>query len=243
MLFVARLARLVLGGGLMGGGGEVLVASSSAASTSYQEAIAGLGEIVQYFAGVGIVDDRSDGYRQFDRLTLFPGPIAAFAVPAALRGVLGIKPEMKQRIVVRASHHRDVATTAAVAAARPSARHVFLATEGQTPVPAIPGFYADFNFVDKHVELLQAGGVLPDPRTREKPETRNRSANRLDADKLAGTAAVAKHHDAGDFCEQRVVLAQADIIAGLKAGAALTHQDGTAGYHFSAEGFDAQALR
>src|SRR5579862_5945859 len=64
----------------------------------------------------------------------------------------------------------------------------------------------------------------------------------FDADELAGTAAIAKHDDAGDFGEQRIVFAQADIVAGLEGAAALAHQDGSAGYQFTAESFDAQAL-
>ena len=64
----------------------------------------------------------------------------------------------------------------------------------------------------------------------------------LDADELAETAAIAKYDDAGDLGEQRVVLAAADVLAGLVDGAALPHQDGAARHHFAAEGLHAQAL-
>jgi hypothetical protein len=78
----------------------------------------------------------------------------------------------------------------------------------------------------------------------EKLETKNQKlADRLYADELAVPAAVAKHDDAGDFREQGIVLAQADVVAWLKTSTALPHQDGAARYQFAAESFDAQALR
>jgi hypothetical protein len=132
------------------GRGKMLVAPASAASARYPEPIAGLGEIVQHFARIGIVDDGSNRHWQLNRLTFLAASITAFAVPATLRGVLGIEPEVKQCVVVRAGHHRDVATTAAVAATRSAPRHVLLPTESQTPVAAIPGLYADFDFIDEH---------------------------------------------------------------------------------------------
>ena len=56
-------------------------------------------------------------------------------------------------------------------------------------------------------------------------------------------AAIAEFDDAGDFREQRVVLADADVDAGLDAGAALAHDDGAAGNQLAAESLHAQALR
>jgi hypothetical protein len=140
----------VLGWSLMGGRSKVLVASSSAAAASHQEPIAGFGEIVQHFAGAGIIDDRSNRNRQLDRFAFPPAPIAALAMPASLGGVFRIEAEVKQGVVVFAGDENDVTAAAPISAARPSARHVLLATERQTAVAAIPGLYADFNFIDKH---------------------------------------------------------------------------------------------
>jgi hypothetical protein len=50
-----------------------------------------------------------------------------------------------------------------------------------------------------------------------------------DADELAHPAAVAPFDAAVDHGEQGVVLAEADVFAGLVAGAALAHDDGAAG--------------
>jgi hypothetical protein len=41
---------------------------------------------------------------------------------------------------------------AAVAAARPAARHSFLASEGETAAAAVPGRHVDVHFIDEHGE-------------------------------------------------------------------------------------------
>src|SRR5208283_4185584 len=64
----------------------------------------------------------------------------------------------------------------------------------------------------------------------------------LDADELAHAPAVAELHHAGHLGEERVVLAPADIQAGLDLGAALTDDDGTTGDQLSAEDLHAQPL-
>src|SRR5437868_14295762 len=150
MLLFTLPARLVLGWRLMNRRSEVLVASSSAAPVSHQKAISRSCEIVQQFACVGIVNDGSNGHRKFDRFALPPASIAALSVPAALGSVLRVKAEVKQGVVVYAGHHRDIAAASAVPAARPPARHVLFAPKGQTAIATIPGFYADFDFIDEH---------------------------------------------------------------------------------------------
>src|SRR5579864_2849817 len=150
MLLFTLPARLVFRGRLMGGRSEVLVASSSTAPTRHQEPIAGLDEIVQHFAGFGIVDDGSNRNRKFNRFALPPAPVAALAMPASLGGVFRIKPEVKQSVVVLAGNQSDIAAASAVATARASSGYVLLPPEGQTTVSTIAGFYADFDFIDKH---------------------------------------------------------------------------------------------
>ena len=56
-------------------------------------------------------------------------------------------------------------------------------------------------------------------------------------------ATIAVFNDAGHLGEQGVVLAHADVLAGLEAAAALAHDDGTAGNQLPAENLHAQALR
>src|SRR5258706_12072874 len=138
-------------GSLVRRGCKVLIAAAAASSFRDQEAVAGLSEIVQQLAGVNIIDHRPNGHWQFDGLTFSSTAIAAFTMPSAFGRVFGIKTEMQECVVVRTGGHDDVASTAAVAAAGSTARHEFLAPEGQAAVAAIPGFHADSDFIDEHV--------------------------------------------------------------------------------------------
>src|SRR6185437_2432962 len=65
---------------------------------------------------------------------------------------------------------------------------------------------------------------------------------RFDADELAETAAIAKLDHARDLREQRVVLAQSDVLSGFDTRAALADDDRTAGDQLSAERFHAKPL-
>src|ERR1035441_4836053 len=109
------MSRLMFGRRLMRGCGKVLVASSATAAFRHQKTIAGLGEIVQQFARIGIVDDGSHRHGEFNGFTLAAAAIAAFPMPSALGGVFGIKTEVEQRVVMRAGHHGDVAAASTVA--------------------------------------------------------------------------------------------------------------------------------
>src|SRR5271163_2420203 len=60
-------------------------------------------------------------------------------------------------------------------------------------------------------------------------------ARRFDADKFTETPAIAEHDNARNFGEQSIVLAPAYVLAGLKDGAALPHQNGSARHRLSAE--------
>ena len=134
----------MLGGRLVGGGGEARVASSAPPASGDHEAVAGLGEIVQHFAGLGVVDNGADRRRHIHRVALAPFSIAALAVAAALGFMLGIETEMEKRVVVLAGHQRDIAAAAAVAAAGTAARNVLLAPKGQAAVAAVAGFHVEF---------------------------------------------------------------------------------------------------
>ena len=65
----------------------------------------------------------------------------------------------------------------------------------------------------------------------------------FDADVFAHAAAVFEFYDAGDFGEECIVLAPADIFAGLDACAALAHDDRTAGNQLAAESLYTEPLR
>src|SRR5215471_5734030 len=63
------------------------------------------------------------------------------------------------------------------------------------------------------------------------------------ADELAHPPAVVKLDHAGNFGEQRVVLAPTHVVAGLESSAALPHDDRATGNQLAAEHLDAEALR
>jgi hypothetical protein len=99
-----------------------------------------------------------DGHRQLDTRAIAAGAIAAFAVPTALRGVLGIKSEMQQRIVVFAGDERDIAAVAAITAAWATARYELLAPEGHAAVSAVAGLQGNYYFINEH-KMRDAGGA------------------------------------------------------------------------------------
>ena len=94
----------------------------------------------------------------------------------------------------------------------------------------------------KHTLVLGDSESVHQPCPHQSKAGYNLVVGGLDADELAKTAAIAKYHDAGNFRKQRVILAAADVFAGLKDGAALPHQNRPARHRFSAESFYAQTL-
>ena len=70
-----------------------------------------------------------------------------------------------------------------------------------------------------------------------------RDSDGVDRDEAALLTAVLKADHAVDLGEQGVVLAAADVEAGLQRGSALANQDGAAGDGLAAEALDAEALR
>ena len=124
---------------------------------------------------------------------------------------------------------------AAVAAGGAAAGDELLAAERKTTVPSVAGFHTDFNFVYEHVQERSFGS--------DACYWRRRLFSGFDADEFAVPAALAELDYASNFREQGIVLAQADIFAGLDAGAALAHDDRSAGNELSTEGFYAQSLR
>ena len=65
----------------------------------------------------------------------------------------------------------------------------------------------------------------------------------MDADHSALGAVVFELDRAVDLREQGVVLAAADVEAGIESAAALAHQDRPAGHDVAVEALDAEALR
>jgi len=95
-----------------------------------------------------------------------------------------------------------------------------------------------------------SGGHNPGAMKTHKHEKRGRKSKiqegllrRVDADLFFVPTEALKSNNTRDFCKQRVVLANADIGAGMNFGAPLTNQDIPGQDMLSAEAFHAKALR
>src|SRR5580704_16387309 len=123
------------------------------------------------------------------------------------------------------SHKDYVAAVASIAAARAAARDVFLPAKSQATVAAVAGFDQNSNFIDEHgTPKIQKPPVPIEPaafRNCFARFTRLRHCCDVDADELAHASAVFELHYARYLCEERIVLAPADVRARLDLGAAL----------------------
>src|SRR5579883_3384165 len=153
---VTGAAGLVFRGRLMGGSGKPGVAAAAAATARHHPGLAIVREVEELFPGFVVENRGSDRHLDSDAFAIVPGSVAAFAVAAALGGVLGIEAEMQEGIAVDGSDHGDVAAATAIAAARAATGDVLLPAKGQTAVAAIPGLDGNSCFVDEH-QIKAAG--------------------------------------------------------------------------------------
>ena len=150
---IALLTRLAFFGfarRLMPGLGEMLIAAPAASALRDQDALAGLGQVGDLFAGILIGDNRADRDGQNHVRAGMSGAIGTFAVASAIGFEFAIVAIAQQGVVVRIGFQINAAAMAAVAAGRPAARHEFLAAERDAAVPAVAGLHIDFGFVDEH---------------------------------------------------------------------------------------------
>jgi hypothetical protein len=72
-------------------------------------------------------------------------------VASAFTFVFRVEPEVHQSIVAFARFHDNVATTTAVTAGRPAARHELLPTKCHTPIAAVTGLDPDNCLIYEHL--------------------------------------------------------------------------------------------
>ena len=70
------------------------------------------------------------------------------------RPVIGLKPEIHQRVECCITNQVNAAANTAVAAVRTTPLNVFLATERQAAITAFPGFYLYAGFIYKFHDCL-----------------------------------------------------------------------------------------
>jgi hypothetical protein len=232
------------------------VALPASTAASNDESLPGRREVKQLFAGIGVIHHSADGHRQFDGTSVATRPVASFSMTAALRLVLRVESEVKQSVVMLAGRKNHVAAAPAVAAARTAPGDKLLAPERKTPVAAAAGFDLDINFVDEHglngkltnyLQCRREGGLNAKRAARLPSLALLRGCEQglalcENVDVLAEPASVAELDRTSHFCEQRVVFAEANVLAGLIPGATLTHDDGSAAYKLPREYFDTKPL-
>src|ERR1700722_4973556 len=157
MTFLALASRFVLPRGLMHRRREARVATPATSSGGNHDALVGLKEIKNFLSGFFVVNNRSNRNLQEYIFALTAGLVRPFAVAAGPAFVLGIEAEVHQRIVTLTRFHDDVATLAAIASGRTSARNKFLAPEGHAAVAAVSGLHSNFGFINKHRCRLVVG--------------------------------------------------------------------------------------
>jgi hypothetical protein len=184
-----------------------------------QHAIVGFGEIVEQFPGRVIVDFGARRNRNIEILAIVPVTIAAFAVPSPPGTEYVVEAEFEEGVFVGVRDQIDAAAVAAVAAAGTALGDELLPPEGNAAVPAVTGLNCDFGFVDER-------GLF----------------DRLNRDESARGALILELYEPADFCEQRVVLALADVEAGFELRAALPDEDRPARHQLSAEALHSEPL-
>src|SRR5579863_1673512 len=98
----------------------------------------------------------------------------------------------------------------------------FSRRNARQPLPPSPAFTRILTSSMNIEAVNQDSGPRPEEKERLKS---NRLAGRFDADEFSRPAAVAKHNDARNLGEQRIVLAAPDVVTGLEDRAALPHQN------------------
>lgn len=147
-------AHLVFAGSLMSAGSEVLIAAAATAAFGYDDALVGLGEVMDEFTGLDVVKRRPDRDLQYYGFAVQACAIGAHAVLAALPLMLGVIAEVDKGVVALGRFHDHVTAPASVAARGAAARDEFLAAKGHAAVATVAGLDPDFGFINKHKLLL-----------------------------------------------------------------------------------------
>src|SRR5262249_21733846 len=142
-----------LSGRLMGAGGKVLVAASAAATLGHYQTLIRLREVIQFLAGLLVVNNSADRHFEDDALAVAASAVGAFSMASALGGVFGIEAKVDQRVMAFAGFHDHVATASAVAAGRATTRDKLLPAEGHAAIAAAPCFHPNYGFIDKHLRF------------------------------------------------------------------------------------------
>ena len=187
-----------------------------------------VGEVGNDLAGLEVADYGADRHAQHHVVATLAVAVRTAAVLAALRAKDPRVAKIDQRVEIAVGNRIDAAAATAVAAIRSALRNEFLAAERGDAVAAVAGNNLDLGFVEEFHFGLECGV------RNEKPclggqgfwcvEAGLRGRNDAHGTPTA-RALDGELHGAVDLCEQRVILADADIVAGVELGATLAHDD------------------
>ena len=126
------------------------VAAPAPPSARRQKALPVSVKVPKFFCGRVVVHDGP--HRQLDNqvLSVLSVPVGSLAVPAAPGDEFAFVTEFQQGVDVLGAFQVNIASPAAVAAARSAARHELLTAKSHAAVSAITACDLDFCFVNKH---------------------------------------------------------------------------------------------
>jgi hypothetical protein len=130
--------------------GKARIATPAATAAGHYEALVGVRKLEEFISGFVVVHDRPDRNFQSYPVAIASGLVRTFAVPSALRAVLGIEAEMNQRVVALAGLHDDVPALAAVAAGRTTARDELLPPKGHAAIATVSRLDPNFRLINEH---------------------------------------------------------------------------------------------
>ena len=134
----------------------MIVPSSSPASVSCHEPLSRCDEVGQHFIGLIIEDDGADRKGHHHILSGSSGAIGGATLATDFCFIVFLVPEVEERGHARRRFKHDVASVAAIATVRPTARHEFFTPKTAGAVAAAAGCDMDTDFIDKHRRTVSA---------------------------------------------------------------------------------------
>ncbi len=138
---------------------KMLIAAPAPSALRHQQTLPWPFQIRQQYISSRIKNQRAHRHFQNRVVARNPRTVRAFPVPSAVRLELPVVAVTQQRVVVRIRFQVNAPAAPAIAARRPSARHILLPPKRHAPVPAIPGLHGNFRFINKHSLLFSVLSV------------------------------------------------------------------------------------
>jgi hypothetical protein len=140
--------------GLVGRRAETPIASAALAAAGDGNHSSSLSQIAEKRPMIAVVDKRAERHGDDQILAAEPGHFLAHPPDAALGVPVMLPGKIEQRVLGMIGQKNNRSPIPPIAAVRPALGHIFLAAEGDAPVPAVTGFHVDNGFIDEHTTIL-----------------------------------------------------------------------------------------